>query len=117
MDHHKHSSNIDYKSALFPKGQFLNSLPFMLFFMAICGFVGAWFYYTKNHDYFFFSFHVWWLFFVSIALGALFFVLIQFATKAGWSVVVRRIAENTALTIVLFSFFAVIMYLGSHSIF
>lgn len=32
----------------------------------------------------------------SIALGALFFVLIQHVTRAGWSVVVRRIAECIA---------------------
>ena len=51
----------------------------------------------SNMEYFFFSFHVWWLFFLSIAFGAVFFVLIQFATKAGWSIVVRRLAENKKL--------------------
>ena len=35
-------------------------------------------------------------FFLSIALGALFFVLIQHLTRAGWSVTVRRIAEVLA---------------------
>jgi hypothetical protein len=35
-------------------------------------------------------------FFLSISLGALFFVLIQHITRAGWSVVVRRIAELLA---------------------
>jgi hypothetical protein len=34
------------------------------------------------------------LFVLSIALGGLFFVLIHHATQAGWSVVVRRIAED-----------------------
>lgn len=34
------------------------------------------------------------LFVLSIALGALFFVLVQFASRAGWSVTVRRVAEN-----------------------
>ncbi len=33
------------------------------------------------------------MFTLSLALGALFFVLLQHATRAGWSVVVRRIAE------------------------
>jgi hypothetical protein len=36
------------------------------------------------------------LYFLSIALGALFFVLLQHVTRAGWSVSVRRIAENLA---------------------
>ena len=36
------------------------------------------------------------MFFLSIMLGALFFVLIQHLTRAGWSVVVRRFAEGFA---------------------
>lgn len=39
--------------------------------------------------------YMWWL---SIALGALFFVIIQHLTKAGWSVVVRRVAEILSCT-------------------
>lgn len=39
------------------------------------------------------------LFVLSIALGGLFFVLVQHATQAGWSVVVRRIAENAMATL------------------
>jgi hypothetical protein len=35
-------------------------------------------------------------FFLSLALGALFFVLVQHLTSAGWSVVVRRFAEVVA---------------------
>jgi hypothetical protein len=38
-------------------------------------------------------------FFVTIALGALFFVTVQHLTRAGWSVTVRRIAEILAATI------------------
>jgi hypothetical protein len=36
------------------------------------------------------------LFFLSLALGALVFVLIQHVTRAGWSVAVRRLAEGFA---------------------
>jgi hypothetical protein len=36
---------------------------------------------------------------MSLALGALFFVMIQHATSAGWSVAVRRVAECVAATI------------------
>jgi hypothetical protein len=36
------------------------------------------------------------VFFLSLALGALFFVLVQHATRAGWSVAVRRLAEAVA---------------------
>lgn len=36
------------------------------------------------------------VFFLSLALGALFFVLAQHVTRAGWSVAVRRLAEGVA---------------------
>ena len=39
------------------------------------------------------------LFVSSVALGALFFVLVHHATQAGWSVVVRRLAENAMATL------------------
>lgn len=40
---------------------------------------------------------------LTLALGGLFFVLLQFATRAGWSVVVRRVAEHVAGTLPLFA--------------
>lgn len=49
-------------------------------------------------------------YFASLALGGLFFVLIQHLTRAGWSVVVRRIAENfTAALPVLAALAAVVV--------
>jgi hypothetical protein len=48
---------------------------------------------------FFFSYLVAYLFFLSLALGGLGFVLIQFATRAGWSVAVRRLAEHVMGTL------------------
>jgi hypothetical protein len=44
---------------------------------------------------FFFSWLVSFLFFLSLALGALFFVLIQYAAQGGWGIVLRRIGETT----------------------
>jgi hypothetical protein len=46
-----------------------------------------------------FSYLTAYMFTLSVALGALFFVMIQHITRAGWSVVVRRIAENMAGTL------------------
>ncbi len=54
------------------------------------------------------------LFFISIALGGLFFVLVHFATRAGWSVVVRRIAEFVAATLPVL-FLASLPMLLSHA--
>jgi hypothetical protein len=46
------------------------------------------------------------LFFLSISLGALFFVLLQHLTRAGWSVTVRRVAELTAGNLTLLALLA-----------
>lgn len=49
-----------------------------------------------------FSWLIAFLYFLSLALGATYFVLIHYATQAGWGVVVRRVAENAAATLPLF---------------
>jgi hypothetical protein len=56
---------------------------------------------------FYFAYLLSYLFFLSLALGALFFVLIQHATRAGWSVNVRRVAEALAGTLPLLSVLAI----------
>ena len=59
--------------------------------------------------------HAWlvsWIFFVSLALGALFFVIVQHLTRAGWSVVVRRIAEVAASTLLPLAVLSLPLLLG-----
>jgi hypothetical protein len=51
-------------------------------------------------------------FFLSISLGALFFVLLQHCTRAGWSVVVRRVSEVLAGNVWLMAVLAVPILLG-----
>jgi hypothetical protein len=60
----------------------------------VCAILGA-----GNPRQFFFSWLVSFLFFLSLALGALFFVLIQYAAQGGWGIVLRRIGETTFATI------------------
>ena len=66
-------------------------------------------------------FHSWLVavvFFLCIGLGCLFFVLIHHATKAGWGVVVRRLAENLACTVpVLAILFVPVVALGMYDLF
>ena len=64
-----------------------------------------------------FAFLVPFVFFLTIALGCLFFVLIQHLTRAGWSVVVRRIAEAAAMTVLIFLPLFVFVILGRHELF
>jgi len=54
------------------------------------------------------SYLVAFVYFLSLALGALFFVLIQHATRSGWSVAVRRLAEGVAPNVFLPMAFLVI---------
>ena len=57
------------------------------------------------------------MFWLSIALGGLLFVLIHHATRAGWSVVVRRIAENFMCALPVVAILAAPILLYSHDIF
>src|SRR5258705_4058978 len=52
----------------------------------VCAILGA-----ANPKQFFFSWLVSFLFFLSLTLGALFFVLFQYACQGGWGIVVRRV--------------------------
>jgi hypothetical protein len=61
------------------------------------------------------------MFVLTIALGALFFILVQFATRAGWSSSIRRIAELLMSTIpflaVLFLPIIVLLYTNSNALY
>ncbi len=56
----------------------------------------------EHKDRAFFAYLFAFLFVLTIALGSLIFVLIQHAVRAGWSAVLRRIAEASAATLPLF---------------
>ena len=51
---------------------------------------------------------------LALALGALFFVILQHLTRAGWSVVVRRLAEGVAAVLPFLAALAVPVVLGLH---
>jgi hypothetical protein len=68
---------------------------------------------------FFFAYLVSYMFFLSISLGALLYVLVQHLTRAGWSVATRRVAENLTCALPMLAALAapivlsVILYDGS----
>ena len=57
------------------------------------------------------------LFFLSLALGALFFVLIQYAAQGGWGIVVRRIGETTFATLPVMAALFLPLLLGLHDLY
>src|SRR5436189_2815574 len=87
------------EQAAIPPGHAWNRLPVVggasaVLGAVVCAVLGA-----ANPKQFFFSWLVSFLFFLSLALGGLFFVLIQYASQGGWGVVVRRIGETVFTTI------------------
>ena len=58
-----------------------------------------------------------WVYFAILALGGLFFVILQHLTRAGWSVVVRRQAEAVAATMPLLALLFVPVALGVREIY
>jgi hypothetical protein len=58
-----------------------------------------------------------WFFFTTLGLGGLFFVLLQHLTRAGWSVVVRRLAEACAATLPALAVLAVPLAFGLHDLY
>ena len=77
-----------------------------------CAILGA-----ANPKQFFFSWLVSFLFFLSLALGALFFVLIQYAAQGGWGIVVRRIGETVFATLPVMAVLFVPVLLGLHDLY
>ena len=58
------------------------------------------------------------MYWLALGLGGLFFVLIQHATRAGWSIVVRRLAEHAMLTLVPLSLLAIpVAFFGVHDLY
>src|SRR6266566_1992638 len=83
------------EQATIPPGHPWNRMPVIGAVCALLGAVACAILGPANPKQFFFSWLVPFLFFLSLALGALFFVLIQYASQGGWGIVLRRIGETT----------------------
>ena len=105
------------EQATIPPGHSWNRLPMMgagcaLLGVVLCAILGA-----GNPKQLYFSWLVSFLFFLSLALGGLFFVLIQYAAQGGWGVVLRRIGETTFATIPVMAVLFIPVVLGLHDIY
>jgi hypothetical protein len=94
MNHEHDRAALRPDEVTIPPGHPWNRLPAIgggiaLLGVVLCGVLGP-----GNPKQFFFSWLVAFLFFLTLSLGALFFVLIQYASQGGWSVVLRRIGET-----------------------
>jgi hypothetical protein len=73
--------------------------------------------YALDRPQFHFSYLVAFAFFVSVSLGALFFVMMQHLTGSAWSVTVRRLMENIMRTVPLAFLLVLPVFLGVHSLY
>ena len=103
--------------ATIPPGHSWNRLPLFGAVAALLGAVACAILGPGNPKQFFFSWLVSFLFFLSLGLGALFFVLIQYASQGGWGIVLRRIGETTFVTLPVMAVLFVPVLLGLHDLY
>ena len=68
--------------------------------------------YLNNVEHFYHSYLVSFMFWMTLSLGCMFFVLMHFAMNATWSVGMRRIAETSMSLIPYVCLFAIPLYFG-----
>jgi hypothetical protein len=103
--------------ATIPPGHPWHRLPLIGAVLAVLGAVTCAIFGIGNPKQFYFSWLVSFLFFSSLALGALFFVLIQYAAQGGWGIVLRRIGETTFATIPMMAALFLPLVLGLHDLY
>ena len=95
-------SRFDPTELTIPSGHAWARLPLLGGALGLLGLVASLALAAGDPGQFYFSWLVAFLFYLTIALGGLFFVLTHYVTKASWSVVVRRMAEALTGSLPLF---------------
>ena len=109
------STELDPKAIYIQDGSPWRRLPMIGFGLMLVGFIGA--FALLPHDVqglrkFWSSYLNGWMFALALGLGGAFFTLVQHVVRASWSVTVRRIAENMALTLPVTMLFGTLLLLG-----
>jgi hypothetical protein len=116
MTEHDRTALLPEQAAI-PPGHAWNRLPIAGAAAAVLGVLGCAVLGAGNPRQFFFSWLVAFLFFLSLALGGLFFVLIQYASQGSWGIVVRRLGETIFATLPVMAVLFVPLLFGLHDLF
>jgi hypothetical protein len=100
-----------------PPGHPLNRLPAIVAGAAGLGAAGCAILGAANPKQFFFSWLVSFMFFLSLSLGGLFFVLIQYASQGSWGIVLRRVGETTFAVIPAMAALFLPLLFGIHDLY
>ena len=117
MNQRDYVARLRPEQATIPPGHPWNRIPMIGAAIAVVGIAGCAILGPGNPRQFFFSWLVSFLFFLTLALGALFFVLIQYASQGSWGIVVRRIGETIFATIPVLAVLFVPILFGMHDLF
>ena len=112
-----HIATLRPEQATIPPGHSWNRIPVIAAVIALLGGVACAILGMSNPKQFYFSWLVSFLFFLSLGVGALFFVLIQYAAQAGWGIVVRRVGETIFMTLPVMAALFVPVLLGLHDLY
>lgn len=123
-DHASHHAPEALTAEQVQAGGRLKALPAILAVIGIVGLIGAW---LMSHgdaeagiskmQNFGFKYLTSYMFWLSLGLGGLIFTLIHHAVRAGWSTVVRRLAETAMMTLPIMALLFLPILIGSHDIY
>jgi hypothetical protein len=121
MAAHAPAPVLDMSKLSIPPGHALRKAPAIALIVGIVGiaasfgigFMGG----DETLSHFYFAWLVAFTFFFTIAIGGLFFGLFNYATRAGWSVTVRRQAEHFGGTLPWFLLLFIPVALGMHHLY
>ncbi len=116
--HHDDDVKIPAEAVHLAKGSAWRFLPIIGIVLAAGGIGGAFAMKTGHEHQFWFSYLTAFYTFLAIGLGGLFFTIVQHLVRAGWSIAVRRLAENAMITLPLLCLVGLpIVLFGMHDLY
>ena len=106
-----HTSSLPTEPLLLPENHLIRKLPIIGAVLAVLGIGGALAFGGELRAFSYLTGYIFWL---GVALGALFFVLVFNLARASWNIALRRIVENMAMTLPMLAvlFIPILYFMG-----